>query len=197
MNNCRASASNNAAQLSYYMGQMVKTAATAISDTNTQLFNGSANSVADLYRTIDNGNLMESTDVSSDLDAQAAVENAVYSVLIPYAWSLSNLNSHPVVIDTGYDCSDLWPSYFHDYIAEDTAKDMSVCYKGSLYYLLDARNCNTDCSGPYPPGSTVCTPTKFFKPIGVEKLDGDAWGGITIQNLAISYVLPSGKQSST
>lgn len=168
------------------MGEMVKTAATALSDSNTDLFNGSASSVANLYRVMDEGKLMEDTVTEGDLDAQASLEHALYSVLIPYAWSLSNENLHPVVIDTGYDCSDLWPSYFHDYIAEDTAKDMSVCYNNALYYLLDARACNTDCTAPTPPGSVDCQPTKFFKPVGVDSMDGSQWGGITIANLTIA-----------
>ncbi|XXH02567.1 hypothetical protein Hte_008944 [Hypoxylon texense] len=179
---------NNKALLSYYMGRMVKTTATALSDTNKDLFNGSASSVADLYRVMDNGKLMESTFTSGDLDAQNALENSLYSVLIPYAWSLSNENLHPVVIDTGYDCSDTYPSYFHDYIAKDTAKATAVCYNDALYYLLDARNCNIDCNRVYPQGSTTCAPTKFYEPVGIDKLDGSTWGGITVENLTIAAV---------
>jgi hypothetical protein len=184
--NYRAVADNNEALLSDYMGKMVKTAATAISDTNEYLFNGSATSVADLYRVIDEGHLMESTSTSGDLDAQTALEQSLYALLIPYAWSLSNENVHPVVIDTGYDCSDTYPSYFHDYIAKDVANTMAVCYNDALYYLLDARSCNIDCSGVHGAESTACTPTKFFQPFGVDSLDGTNWGGITIDNLAIA-----------
>jgi hypothetical protein len=184
--NHRAVADNAQPELSYYMGQMVKTTATALSDTNTNLFNGSASSVADLYRLMDEGQVMESTSTSGDMDAQLALEQALYAVLIPYAWSLSNEDAHPVVIDTGYDCSDTYPSYFHDYIAEDTANTMAVCYNNALYYLLDARYCNIDCSGVHGVGSTTCAPTKFFVPFGIDSMDGTNWGGVTIDNLTIS-----------
>jgi hypothetical protein len=50
------------------MGQMVKAAAQALSDTNTKLFNGSVSSIADLFRAIDDGKLMEDTSTSGDLD---------------------------------------------------------------------------------------------------------------------------------
>lgn len=182
----RAVSSNNVAKLSYYMGQLVSTTATAISDTNTDLFNGSAYSVANLVRVMYQGQLMEATSSSGALDTQTALEQALYSVLIPYAWSLSNENAHPVVIDTGYDCSDTYPSYFKDYISKDTAKEVAVCYNNALYYLLDARYCNVDCSGVKPVGSTVCTPTKFYKPFGVDSLDGVSWGGVTVENLTIA-----------
>ncbi|OTA98047.1 carbohydrate esterase family 3 protein [Hypoxylon sp. CI-4A] len=183
-----AVADNNNELLSYYMGQMVSTTAQALSDTNTDLFNGSASTIADLYRIMDNGKLMESTVTDGEFDAQLSLENSLYSVLIPYAWSLSNENLHPVVIDTGYDCSDTWPDFFHDYIAEDTAKATAVCYNDALYYLLDARNCNIDCSKVYPQGSTTCAPTKFHQPVGTDKLDGTNWGGVTIDNLTIAAI---------
>ncbi|KAI1765641.1 carbohydrate esterase family 3 protein [Hypoxylon sp. FL1150] len=179
---------NNNALLSYYMGQMINSTAATLSQTNTDLFNGSASSVADLYRIMDNGKLMESTSTSGDIDAKEALENSLYSVLIPYAWSLSNENLHPVVIDTGYDCSDTYPSYFHDYVSEDTASATAVCYNDSLYYLLDARDCNIDCSKVYPQGSTTCAPTKFYTPVGIDELDGSTWGAVTVENLTIAAI---------
>lgn len=170
------------------MGQLVKTAAQALSDTNEWLFNGSDSSIADLFRIIDDGQLMEDTATTSDLDMQQALEQSIYALLIPYAWSLSNENSHPFIIDTGYDCSDTYPSYFHDYVSESTAEAVSVCYNDNLYYLVDARACQKDCSGVSGQGSSVCTPTKFSEPFGIDSMDGSQWGGVTVENLTISYV---------
>ncbi|KAH8645403.1 hypothetical protein BX600DRAFT_391288 [Xylariales sp. PMI_506] len=183
-----ATPDDNTAELSYYMGQMIKTAATAISGTNTDLFNGSASSVADLYRVIDEGKLSEITSTVGDLGTEAALEHSLYAVMIPYAWSLSNENTHPVVINTGEDCSDVWPSILQDYIAEDTANEVAVCYNDVLYYLADARDCNVDCSHVYGQGSTTCAVTKLFAPLGIDSLDGTNWGGVTIANLTIAAI---------
>lgn len=189
--NSRATSSDNTNELSYYMGQIVKAAAQALSDTNKWLFNGSDSSVADLFRVIDDGKVMEDTTTTSDLDMQQWLEQSIYTVLIPYAWSLSNKNSHPFVMDTGYDCSDTYPDYFHDYISEDVAKATAVCYNDNLYYLVDARDCQRDCLGAHEPGTEYCTPIGFSQPFGIDSMDGTQWGGITIENLTISYVSPS------
>lgn len=182
----RAVADNNKALLSYYMGELVSSTAEAIYNTNEHIFNGSASSVADLYRLMDNGKLMQSTFTSGDLDAQKAMENAVYSVLIPYAWSLSTENMNPVVIDTGYDCSDTFPSYFQNYMTKDTAQATAVCYNNALYYLLDARYCQVDCEEINPEKHGFCEYTPFFKPYGIDELDGNTWGGVSKDNLTIA-----------
>jgi hypothetical protein len=188
MCNYRATSNDNTNELSYYMGQMVKAAAQALSDSNEWLFNGSDSSIADLYRIIDDGQLMEDTSTTSDLSMQTWLEQSIYSLLIPYAWSFSNENAHPFIIDTGYDYSDTYPSYFHDYIAESTVNKVAVCYNEALYYLVDARACQIDCSGVHGVGSTVCTPNKFSLPFGADSMDGTQWGGVTVENLTISYV---------
>lgn len=169
------------------MAQLVKSTAQAISDTNEWIFNGSETSVANLLRVTDEGKMMEDTSDTSDLDMQQYMEQAMYAVLMPHAWSLSNEALHPFVIDTGYDCSDTYPKYFHDYIAEDTANSMAVCIDDSLYYLVDAVACQKDCGGQvYNQGSTYCVPTKFSAPVGIDTLDGSNWGGITVTNLVTS-----------
>jgi hypothetical protein len=83
------------------MGQLVKSTAQSISDTNEWIFNGSETSVANLFRMVDEGHLMETASTTSDLDIQQYMEQAMYAVLMPYAWSLSNEALHPFVIDTG------------------------------------------------------------------------------------------------
>lgn len=184
--NCRELAAEAENKISEYMGQLVKSTAQALSDTNEWIFNGSETSVANLWRVIDEGQMMEDTSTTSDLEMQQYMEQAMYATLMPYAWSLSNEALHPFVMDTGYDCSDTYPKYFHDYISEDTANSMAVCIDDSLYYLVDAVACNTDCSGVHGVGSTVCSPTKFSAPVGIDTLDGSNWGGITITNLVTS-----------
>ncbi|KAF7558240.1 hypothetical protein G7Z17_g159 [Cylindrodendrum hubeiense] len=183
-----ADTQNNQNLLSYYMGELIKSWATGISDTNEQLFNGSVPSIENLYRLIDEGQVMEETSTSGTMDIVQYIEQSLYPILIPYAWSLSNMNSHPFVMDSGYDCSNTYPDLYHDYMTQEVADAVSVCYNDKLYYLLDARNCQVDCGAQVSMHGSVCSPTQFDVPLGTETMDGAAWGGVTVANLTISAV---------
>lgn len=64
---------------------------------NSHLFNGSTSSVDELYDAIKDGRLLESghTDLALP-EIQNLVERALFAMMIPYSWTLSESNLGPV-----------------------------------------------------------------------------------------------------
>jgi hypothetical protein len=173
------------------MGQAIWAWGNVTEAATANVFNGS-DSIDVLTTLISNGQLIEGSEAGnaatapgppSDASLQASIVLAFYAYSIPVAWSLSGTKAF--VIDAGYPCTandPLSPTWLDTSVADVT----NACYNGALYYLVypggDSETCETgSCDGCVP----ICLPNSFSVPLGLDKLDGSAYGGITLQNLTV------------
>jgi len=64
------------------------------------------------------------------------VLRALYSSLMPVAWSLSNEDIHPAVIDARVPCGSVNPKNVLQYTTKAIADSTWSCVNNKLYYLL-------------------------------------------------------------
>ena len=154
------------------------------------LFDGSDPSIQTLTTLISNGQLIEGSengnagqapeDPPDDASLQASIMRAFYAFSIPQAWSVSDTKAF--VMDAGYPCGTVNP--LEGWIRDNVAAATYGCFNGNIYYLVnpagDAESCPaTSCDGCVP----LCTPGYFSQPPGLDKLDGSAYGSITVGDL--------------
>ena len=92
------------------------------------LFNGSDSSNNQLFDLISDGKLFN-LPILDRTTVQTISRRVNYGYLMPIAWSLSNQNVFPFILDAGVDCSK--PTYF------DSLIYARVCYNGWYYLLLN------------------------------------------------------------
>ncbi|KAJ5573986.1 uncharacterized protein N7459_008413 [Penicillium hispanicum] len=154
--------------------------ANALNTSDTNLFNGSDASIANLYTYIRNGSQLEATQVTSDDTLKNDMLKIMYAYTIPLAWNLTN--SGPFILDTETDCKngkvDVSKNYNETYLGSGTFP--SFCYKNRGYFLASAyaekgQSCDS-LSGD-------CDYQSFYALDGVKDLDGSQWEGITGENI--------------
>ncbi len=79
-------------------------------------------------------------------------------------------------MDSGFPCGTIDP--VSQYLDADTMHNTWACYEDKLYYL-----CYPDGDIDSCDGDADCTSHHFSAPPGIETLDGNNWGGITLENL--------------
>ena len=84
--------------LSTNLGNIVRLWSTAVDKSNAELFNGSDSSIELLYNTITKGKVLGASYSEDLLSTQTAIEKAIFGILIPQAWHLSNEGIHPVIM---------------------------------------------------------------------------------------------------
>lgn len=172
------------------MGQAIWAWANITEEAVTNVFNGSDPSIQTLTQLISHGQLIEGSENGhasstpgppTDAKLQESVVSAFFAYTIPAAWTLSGTRAF--VVDAGSPCDaqyPLSPTWFSTDIADAT----KGCYNGNLYYIINpsgpSQYCGAgSCDGCVP----VCTPSFFSQPPGLDKLDGKAYGGITVASL--------------
>jgi hypothetical protein len=115
-----------------------------------------------------------------DGEIQRYIEQAIYARLIPNAWSLSNEDYHPLILDSGEPCTDRNP--LSKYLSDDTAETTSVCYEKHLYYFVSASGDFTRCEAG-PGGITHCVDRLFTALPGMAALDEGKFGKVTKADL--------------
>lgn len=139
------------------------------------LFSGEDDAIDSLGNLILDGKMIEgkgssyppSTDTSSEQEAKIAT--AYYTYAIPAAWQAAG--RYPFVLDSGYDCGTEDP--LGKYMLPDTQHASAGCYNGKLYYLASVAGESELCI------NEGCADSYFPKLPGLDDLDGDAWGGVT------------------
>lgn len=145
------------------------------------LFDGSDESLYRLTSLVSDGTFIagvrDSPTASDDQNrtVEESTIRAFYGFAIPALWQASG--HHPFIIDTGRDCNDK---------AKDDDKLKTACYENRLYKLADpdgrSHPCTYNCGLP---GGCTCSDTPFSSLKGVDELDGNSWGGVTVQDLII------------
>ncbi|CAF9932295.1 MAG: hypothetical protein HETSPECPRED_008325 [Heterodermia speciosa] len=175
-------------ELNANLASMVKAWTTTLDVYNQQLFNGSDASNTLLFTQIDEGKVLEAGFQQDDLMIQNAMEKAVYGYLIPQAWSLSNGQISPVVVDSGAACGTIDP--VKKYISVDIGDASFVCYNNIIYYLVGASGLVDDCFGSAEDNelcdSTLAPSLKALPGLG--ELDGNQWGGVLKDDFIIGAV---------
>ncbi|KAK9234065.1 hypothetical protein V1525DRAFT_391821 [Lipomyces kononenkoae] len=155
----------------------------SVDQLNQELFNGSDSSIATLHSVITNGQLEENAySPISDPDIQNLMLKAIYATVIPQTWLLSPTRVGPVVLASGAACGTVNP--IENFIGVRNGDATWVCYNNEIYYLVGAIGAAQDCifSGKDGPS---CSNNKFTPLPGEQKLNGTAWGGLTIDDLVI------------
>ncbi|KAK9364399.1 hypothetical protein V1509DRAFT_78068 [Lipomyces kononenkoae] len=155
----------------------------SVDQLNQDLFNGSDSSIASLHSVITNGQLEENAYAPiSDPVIQNMLLKAVYATIIPQTWLLSPTSVGPVVLASGAACGTVNP--LEDFISVSDGDATWVCYNNEIYYLVGAIGPAQHCVFNHAVGES-CTNNDFTQLPGEDKLDGTAWGGLTIDDLII------------
>lgn len=68
---------------------------------------------------------------------KTSVKKAVYAHLIPEAWSLSNTDVNPFIVDAKVPCGTVAPQSVVQYLSSPSDGDTNwACANGNLYYLF-------------------------------------------------------------
>ncbi|RAH64784.1 glycoside hydrolase family 18 protein [Aspergillus aculeatinus CBS 121060] len=164
------------------------------------LFNGSETSITLLTQMIANGNLIEgsgavpsvssSTTPETTTQIESSINKAFFGFAIPSVWAVSGTDAF--VVDSGYNCSAQNP--LSDYMTAATQEATYSCYNDKLYYLVRADGKWSGCPAEKKLGKRADCPdcgtsecgedaTYFTAPPGLSSVGGDAWGGITLDDL--------------
>lgn len=173
-------------KFSTYMSQVILGWMNATEFTLSKLFSGEREYVTVLGNLISDGKLIEGArdtkepDLPTAGDLQANIFKTIYGYSIPVLWRRSK--TYAFILDSGEGCSGNPAS---KYVDDDTAKATSVCYGGTLYYLVhpdgEARPCECRRVTDMGPCQTVCWDNKFSAPVGLDRL-GD-FGNLKLEDL--------------
>ncbi|KAJ5429792.1 hypothetical protein N7491_006808 [Penicillium cf. griseofulvum] len=124
---------------------------------------------------------MNSLDLSSTI---IDVKKTLYGMLIPFAWSVSQVECRPFIWRTDNPCDEsssdgttIDESIRYWIVDGDAVIQTSVCYESKLHFLLNSHRWSTQqqAFNPLPGGDS-------------KTLDGIQWGGITIRDIVESSV---------
>ena len=168
------------------MGQVLQGWANATAVAAKALFDGTDSSIATLTSLIAQGQFLEgkftgSSDTgsppnaynTSDLAVEQSIAKAFFAYSIPALWSVSGTSAF--VMDSGYSC-DAVVDPGSQYLDNDTMVSTKSCFQGSQYYLVYP-------DGPWEWCSDTCVNSVFSAAPGLDALDGNNFGGITLDNL--------------
>ena len=173
------------------MGQVVNAWGNVTEQALANLFDGSDDSISTLTTLISDGKLIEGSvdgaeadpptgaPADSDSALQVSIAKAFFAYAIPTIWTLSGV--HPFIVDSGYDCSTKDPSGL--YLDTDTMQATNGCYNGKLYYLVTPNGDAEICTGGCSTCTQDCTANTFSAPPGLDSLNGQSFGGITVSDL--------------
>jgi hypothetical protein len=86
---------------------------------------------------IANGKMLEPGNLVDDPTIKASVEKAIFAHLIPEAWSLSNEDINPFIVDAQVPCGTVNPPNVLQYLQTvDVGNQNWVCTNGGLYYMF-------------------------------------------------------------
>ena len=172
------------------MGQVVSAWGNVTEMSLKHLFDGSDEGLSMLTSIISDGHMIEggvdgvalAPDVTAGgttlADLQDSITKAFFAFAIPAIWGVAG--THAFILDSGYDCGVEDPE--GDYLSDDTMHETAGCYDGKLYYLVYPEGGDAyDCSGQQE--TDVCPDGKFSAPPGIDALDGERFGGVTIADL--------------
>ncbi|TPX06880.1 uncharacterized protein E0L32_002376 [Thyridium curvatum] len=150
------------------------------------LFDGSDQSIDNLWRLIRNGQLIAGSDAPRTLDSPsrvAATAKGLLVALIPAAWKQQGYN--PVAVSTGKKCGTAGP-YDGKYMTGITGNEGWACVDDEIWYLLGVTGAYTRdefCTCPAP---CVALCDQYFNGLpGSNALvpDNPLWSGITREML--------------
>jgi len=127
----------------------------------------------------DTGPLTPPNSTSTELTLTA--ERAFWGFTIPLGWQLSG--THGFVIESGFNC-DASGNPLSDYMTDSVEKATKYCYAptNKLYYLVAAQG-----DGEFCTGDGGCADIFFQLPPGLNQLDGNAYGKLTLSTLIEGY----------
>jgi hypothetical protein len=151
---------------------------------NSKIFDGSKASIEQLTLMMTDGRVMGDWNIiKDDHEIQTCIEQAIYGMLIPKAWSMSNKGYHPLILDGGEDCGNR--ALLDDYLTHETAAATSVCYEDHLYYLVSATGEYTICNWTPDGEPDICFENRFSPLPGMEALEERTFGNVSRTDLVI------------
>ncbi|KAI8261062.1 Multidomain esterase [Colletotrichum sp. SAR 10_98] len=150
---------------------------TAIDKFAIEIFSGKGDR---LSKMIANGKMISSvTVIPSTRELRADIDKALYAMLTPLGWKISNRDLNPFIVDSKRSCdaadNDEWIKLR---ITNGAIKSEKVCIDDRAYFLLAAENPKQECDDDkYDIGSS-----KFDGFPGTSTL-GPLWGGVTREDM--------------
>jgi hypothetical protein len=167
-----------------FMGSVIKGWRKLNEKTLYWIFDGTDEAIEVLWSIISDGKLLEyegsgeSTD-SQDEDLETTIEKAFYGYTIPMLWNITE--KHAFVLDSGSNCYEEYP--MKEYLSAATMDATNACYDGRRYYLVHVKGDAESCECKPPNTKCECESNKFSVPPGLDSLDGNEFGGITVSDL--------------
>ncbi|TKW59449.1 hypothetical protein CTA1_11472 [Colletotrichum tanaceti] len=112
-------------------------------------------------------------------DVEANIFKTIYGYSIPALWRRSK--TYAFVLDLGEGCNG---NPLGKYVDDETAEATSVCFDGTLYYLVHPDGDAWPCECKHYDGGpcqTVCRDNKFSAPVSLDRL-GD-FGQLSVADL--------------
>ncbi|KAL5337697.1 hypothetical protein BJX70DRAFT_409027 [Aspergillus crustosus] len=192
-------------KFSHYMGQAVNGWANITSLALEELFDGSHESLKILGDVMSGGKLIEGryeveppSTGNSKNELRANIYKTFYGYSIPQLWSASK--HYPFIVDAGHACDE--GHQIMMYIKEADMDTLGACVDGRQYYLAHIDGDSKVVACPWDDNGDGCEADYvnnwFSKPVGVDSLGGDNFGGITVQDLVAGSVrswLANGKEN--
>ncbi|KAL4867215.1 hypothetical protein BDV12DRAFT_198425 [Aspergillus spectabilis] len=160
------------------LGWMVSTWKEANRQYAEQLFNGSNTSIERLGNIIADGKVIGPDSPPPASIVEQEFKKALYALLIPLAWRVSEQKLNPFIIDAGLSCEDAPKDTDLELrLDEDTLKNKFICDKKAdrAYYLVGAVDPDNNC---YHGGNTGGYGCKHFQDLpGADLLTGKTSDG--------------------
>jgi hypothetical protein len=173
--------------LTVRLGTVIEIWAQSASEFSKNIFSGETSEIYRLSALIGDGKLSatpftdhgvsghEQGDLSAESIKQHA-KKALYADLIPRAWSLSNKPLGPFILKTNTHCG----GESIDRISDSSRDKYGVCINGEMWVLTSAPEPDKKCRYY---GDTYSCLDDFYDLPGANKLDGKAWGGLTVEDI--------------
>lgn len=173
--------------LSVRLGAVVEIWAKSASEFSKNIFSGSSTEIDRLAELIRDGKLSAtpftangvSGNEQGDLSAESIKQQAkksMYADLIPRAWRLSNKPLGPFILKSKKNCE----GESIGNVSDESRDKYGVCINGEMWVLTSAPEPEKNCRYY---GDTYSCMENFFDLPGADKLDGEAWGGLTVEDI--------------
>ena len=176
--------------LSAMVGKLIDQWLATIDAYNKKLFSGDDEGLAQLTDLIANGRSLDYQHLPDTQELTATLTKTIFGLLMPRAWQVSAAGVHPFLMTPDepiVGCDGLNPD---KYYPQEEGSSAFVCFENRGYWLLNAHGMGSFAaeSCHYSKDGPVCVRNKLSSLPGLITVDGQNWGGITRDDIAIGSI---------
>ncbi|KAL0937981.1 uncharacterized protein CTRU02_207712 [Colletotrichum truncatum] len=152
-----------------------------------QIFSGSNATTLGMLDSVIRDGMMNMVPVDINLSGMVdVVKTIMFGQMIPIAWKVAPAGYKPFILKTGDACSDTMPKTLDPYMTQKTHEKTGVCWNGNQFYVLTVGTYRVDVQVDTPGLPDSDPPFQAMDSANHDVLDGEKWGGITLDDVVIS-----------